>query len=342
MRLVTDTIEFCSHNVPLWNTISVSGYHIREAGATAAQEVAFTLANAEAYVVAGLEAGLEVDEFAPRISFFFSAHNDLLEEVAKFRAARKIWARMIKESYGARKEESAKLRFHTQTAGSTLTAQQPENNVVRVAYQALAAVLGGTQSLHTNSRDEALALPTEDSARLALRTQQILAHETGVAESADPLGGSWLVERLTLELQEEAEAYLEKIGDLGGVLNAIESGFIQKEIQDSAYERQRNLEKGSEIVVGMNRFVEEPVNAFEILNIDRNLEEKQAQGLLQLKDSRDNSRCRKALDQVRITAGTKENLMPSILEAVQADATVGEVSETLAEVFGKHREIVVI
>jgi methylmalonyl-CoA mutase N-terminal domain/subunit len=342
MRLVTDTIDFCHREVPLWNTISVSGYHIREAGATAAQEIAFTLANAETYVMAALRAGLMVDDFAPRISFFFSAHNDLMEEVAKFRAARRIWARMVQVTFGATREESAKLRFHTQTAGSTLTASQPENNVVRVAYQALAAILGGTQSLHTNSRDEALALPTAEAARLALRTQQILAHETKVANSADPLGGSWLVEKLTSELEEEAELYLEQIREMGGVLNAIESGFIQKEIQDSAYRFQRSLEEEREVVVGVNRFVEESRNSLQILNIDRELEERQVQQLIRLKRSRDCSKTSRALDQVRETAGRSKNLMPVILQAVQADATVGEVSTALGDVFGQHREKIVI
>lgn len=342
MRLITDTIAFCHREVPLWNTISVSGYHIREAGATAAQEIAFTLANAETYVAAGLNAGLAVDEFAPRISFFFSSHNDLFEEVAKFRAARKIWSRMMRETFHAKKEESAKLRFHTQTAGSTLTAKQPETNVIRVAYQALAAVLGGTQSLHTNSQDEALALPTAESARIALRTQQVLAYETEIAGSADPLGGSWLVERLTCDLEEEAECYRKEIKDLGGVLKAIESGFIQREIQRSAYEYQRRLETGDEIVVGVNRFQGESANPLEILRIDPQLEEKQVERLGQLKERRNKDKVNESLDRVRSTAHGEENLMPAILQAVQSAATLGEISSALGDVFGEHKETIVI
>ena len=342
MRIVTDTIEFCHQKVPLWNTISVSGYHIREAGATAAQEIAFTLANGEAYVEAGLEAGLTVDEFAPRISFFFSAHNDLMEEVAKFRAARKIWARLMKESFGAKDQRSTMLRFHAQTAGSTLTAQQPENNIVRVAYQALAAVLGGTQSLHTNARDEALALPTEESASLALRTQQILAHESKVTSSADPLGGSWLVEKLTADLEDEAESYLQEIRSTGGVLSAIESGFIQREIQDSAYEHQKKLETAEEVVVGVNKFTEGFGNPLEIMRIDRELEAEQVNRLRRLRERRNDSASSKALDLVRKSAAKEENLMFAILEAVQADATVGEISAALGDVFGRHKETIVI
>jgi methylmalonyl-CoA mutase N-terminal domain/subunit len=334
-------MQFCHREVPLWNAISVSGYHIREAGATAAQEIAFTLANAETYVLAGLAAGLVIDEFAPRISFFFSAHNDFLEEVAKFRAARKVWARMMKETFHAKGEESAKLRFHTQTAGSTLTAQQPETNAVRVAYQALAAVLGGTQSLHTNAQDEALALPTAESARLALRTQQVLAHETGVAKSADPLGGSWMVEKLTAELEEEAEAYMGEIRNLGGVLYAIDAGFIQKEIQDSAYRQQQRLERGEEIVVGVNRFREESAETLEILRVDKELEAKQLERLARTKERRNTDLTKKWLDEVRKTASNQENLVPVILRAVRSEATVGEISTVLAEVFGKHKETIV-
>jgi methylmalonyl-CoA mutase N-terminal domain/subunit len=342
MRLVTDVMQFCRRQVPLWNTISVSGYHIREAGATAAQEIAFTLANGETYVRAGLEAGLSVDEFSPRLSFFFSAHNDLLEEVSKFRAARRIWARLMKETFGTRDERSAMLRFHTQTAGSTLTAQQPENNVVRVAYQALAAVLGGTQSLHTNAKDEALGLPTTEAAKLALRTQQVLAHESNIARSVDPLGGSWLVEKLTADLEEEAQEYLREIRSIGGVLAAIESGYIQREIQDSAYRQQKRFEAAEEIVVGVNKFVEDRDVCLEITHIDEGLVAKQIEQLRRRKEKRDQALFGQALDQVRESAASKVNTMPAILGAVEADATIGEISAALGDVFGWHKETIVI
>jgi len=342
MRLVIDTIKFCHQEVPLWNTLSVSGYHIREAGATAAQEIAFALANGEAYVEAGLKAGLGIDEFAPRISFFFSAHNDFLEEVAKFRAARKIWARLIRERFCANDQRSAMLRFHTQTAGSALTAQQPENNIIRVAYQALAAVLGGTQSLHTNAKDEALALPTEESARLALRTQQILAHESRVPVTADPLGGSWMIERLTADLEEEVESYLAEIRSSGGALNAIETGFIQREIQDSAYQHQKKLESGDETVVGVNRFSESSDKRLTVMRIDKELETRQIDRLHRMKRERHDSAVREALDQVRESAAGKRNLVPAILGAVQASSTVGEIAAALKDVFGIHQETIVI
>ncbi len=342
LRIVTDIFAFCRDEVPEWNTISVSGYHIREAGSTAAQEVAFTLANAETYVEAARSAGLEVDDFAGRISFFFNAHNDLLEEVAKFRAARRLWARIMRERFEARQPRSWTLRFHAQTAGSTLTAQQPENNVVRVAYQALAAVLGGTQSLHTNSRDEALSLPTDESAALALRTQQVLAHETGVTEVADPLGGSWTVESLTNRLEEEARGYLEKIRDLGGMLRAIETGYVQREIEGSAYRQQKALEAGEQVVVGVNRFrQEEPAAPLEIMRIDSAVEERQKERLDEWRRRRSQPAAAASLEAVRETASGDGNLVRSIVTAVEAGATVGEISDTMREVFGEYREALV-
>ena len=288
MRLITNTFEFCSQNVPKWNTISISGYHIREAGSTAAQEIAFTLADGIAYVEAALEAGMDIDEFAGRLSFFFNAHNNLLEEVAKYRAARRLWAKIIKERFHAKKDRSMMLRFHTQTGGSTLTAQQPDNNIVRVAIQTLAAVLGGTQSLHTNSRDEALALPTEDSVRIALRTQQIVAYESGVADSIDPLGGSYYVERMTDELQAAAEAYIEKIDAMGGAVKAIEQGYIQREIAESSYQYQRQVESGEQIVVGVNKFTIEEPPAKGLLHIDASVAANQVKKLQEMKAARDN------------------------------------------------------
>ena len=342
LRLVTDILSFCQREVPQWNPISVSGYHIREAGATAAQELAFTLANGETYVDAALAAGLRLDDFAPRMSFFFSAHNDLFEEVAKFRAARKIWARLMKEKYGASEERSAMLRFHAQTAGSTLTAQQPDNNVVRVALQALAAVLGGTQSLHTNAKDEALALPTEESATLALRTQQIIAHESRIPETADPLGGSWYLEKLTCDLEEEAEAYRSKIRSLGGVLGAIEEGYIQQEIQQSAYDCQKNLESEKQIVVGVNQFVEGEGGPPEILTIDKKLEAEQVERLRRVREKRSARQFQHAIDRIRKTAGGSENIMPAVLAAIEHYATVGEIAGAMKDVFGEYRETVII
>ncbi len=342
LRLVTDLMAFCHLHVPRWNTISISGYHIREAGATAAQEVAFTLANAETYSRAALSAGLEVDDFAPRFSFFFNSHNDLFEEVAKFRAARRLWARLMREDFKARNPRSWKLRFHTQTAGSTLTSRQPENNTVRVAYQALAAVLGGTQSLHTNARDEALALPTEESARLALRTQQILAFEVGLSSVADPLGGSWYVESLTDEIEGKAAEYMTRIRDMGGVLKAIENGFVQKEIQDSAYLYQKAVEAAERVVVGVNRFQEELDPPVEILRIDPDLEKKQIAALRRLRKDRAEADVQESLEAVRTCAEGTENLMPALIRAVQAYATIGEISDALRDVFGEFKESVFI
>ena len=342
LRLITDLMAYCSRHVPLWNTISISGYHIREAGATAAQEVGFTLANAETYVEAALAAGLELDDFAPRISFFFNSHSDLFEEAAKFRAARRLWARLMRERFDARNPRSWKLRFHTQTAGSTLTSQQAENNTVRVAYQALAAVLGGTQSLHTNARDEALALPTEESARLALRTQQILAFETGLTKVADPLGGSWYVESLTDEIEEGAAEYMSRIRGLGGVLKAIERGFIQKEIQEAAYRYQRSVEGGEQVLVGVNRFQETVESPIEILRIDPSIEAGQIDRLREVRRTRSEDKVQQALDAVRSGAEGTENLMPKVLGAVKAGATIGEVSDALRDVFGEFREAVFV
>jgi methylmalonyl-CoA mutase N-terminal domain/subunit len=343
LRLVTDVFAFCAETVPRWNTISISGYHIREAGSTAVQEVAFTLANGLEYVAHAVARGLPVDSFAPRLSFFFNAHNDFLEEVAKFRAARKMWARLMKERFGARDPRSLALRFHAQTAGSTLTAQQPENNVVRVAYQAMAAVLGGCQSLHTNSRDEALALPTEESVNIALRTQQILAHETGVAESADPLAGSYAVEALTLEIERRATALIETIDAMGGALAAIERGWIQSEIGDSAYKAQRSLEEGTSVVVGVNRFVEEGRVPLPLLVIDESVERDQVGRLREFRRRREadparQARHRDALAQLDAAAGTDRNLLPLILDAIRNEATVGEITAALGRTFGFHRE----
>jgi methylmalonyl-CoA mutase, N-terminal domain len=336
MRLVTDTFEFCSAEVPRWNTISISGYHIREAGSTAVQEVAFTLANGLEYVASAVARGLEVDRFAPRLSFFFNAHNNFLEEVAKFRAARKLWAKLMRERFGARDPRSLALRFHAQTAGSTLTAQQPENNVVRVAYQAMAAVLGGCQSLHTNSRDEALALPTEESARIALRTQQVLAWETGVAATADPLAGSWAIEAMTLDIERAAEELIERIDSLGGALAAIESGFIQGEIGESAYIAQRELEDHEAIVVGVNEFVESSELTLPILVIDESVEQDQLARLRQFRASRDEEGRKQAVEELGRAARSEQNLLPPILDAVRRNCTVGEIVTALKETFGEH------
>ena len=338
LRLVTDIFSFCAREVPNWNTISISGYHIREAGSTAVQEVAFTLADGITYVEAALEAGLEVDEFAPRISFFFNAHNNLLEEIAKFRAARRLWARIMRDRFHARDARSMMLRFHAQTAGSSLTAQQPEVNVVRTTIQALAAVLGGTQSLHTNSMDEALALPTEAAARVALRTQQVIAYESGVTETADPFGGSYAMEQLTNELEEQALEYLKKIDAMGGMLRAIETGYVQREIQESAYRYQKAIETQEQIVVGMNRFQIEEEQPVPVLRIDPALEQAQVQRLQALRERRDNESVTAALEKLEQAAGTTENLLPRILECVEAYATVGEISNTLRRVWGEYRE----
>ncbi|MCG0238518.1 MAG: methylmalonyl-CoA mutase family protein [Firmicutes bacterium] len=337
MRLITDIFAWCAKHMPNWNTISISGYHIREAGATAVQEVAFTLANGIAYVQAALEAGLEVDTFAPRLSFFFAAHNDFFEEIAKFRAARRLWARIMRERFGARNPRSWMLRFHTQTAGSTLTAQQPENNIVRVTIQALAAVLGGTQSLHTNAYDEALALPTERSARIALRTQQILAHESGVTETVDPLAGSYYVEYLTSEIERRALAYIEKIDAMGGAVAAIEQGYIQREIQEAAYRYQQEVESGQRVVVGVNRYQVEEEPPTDLLQVDPAVAERQKERIARVKARRDGTLVAERLDALRRAARGNENLMPYILEAVKAYATLGEIADALRDVFGEYR-----
>jgi len=335
MRLVTDVFAWCRQHVPRWNTISISGYHMREAGSTAVQEVAFTLANAVAYVRAAVEAGLAVDSFAPQLSFFFNAHNDLIEEIAKFRAARRLWARIMRERFGARDPRSQMLRFHAQTAGSMLTAQQPENNIVRVTVQALAAVLGGCQSLHTNSMDEALALPTERAVRIALRTQQILANESGVADTVDPLGGSFAVERLTRDIEEHAEVYIGKIDELGGSVEAI--GYMQREIQDAAFQWQREVEDKARVVVGVNDFVTDdppPVNLFQL---DASVGEALRERLARLRRTRDGARADRALDALEEAARGRDNLMPPLIDAVEAAATLGEICERLRAVFGVHQ-----
>ena len=337
MRLTTDIFRFGKEHLPEWNVISVSGYHIREAGATAVQEVAFTLANAIAYVQAAIDAGLDVDDLGGQVSFFFAAHSNLLEEVAKFRAARRLWARIMRERFRARNPRSWMLRFHTQTAGSTLTAQQPENNIVRVALQALAAVLGGTQSLHTNSRDEALSLPTEESAAIALRTQQIIAHESGVADTVDPLGGSYCVEALTDRIEEEASRYIAEIDRLGGALRAIETGFISREIQASAYRYQREIESRQRIVVGVNQYVTGETASGQLLRVDPRVQEEQVARLKALKASRDTARVQAALAALEEAARGDANLMPPILEAVRAYATLGEICDVLRSVFGEYR-----
>ncbi|HEX8852162.1 MAG TPA: methylmalonyl-CoA mutase family protein [Pyrinomonadaceae bacterium] len=338
LRLVTDTFAFCAREVPNWNMISISGYHIREAGSTAVQEVAFTLADAIAYVEAAIAAGLRVDEFAPRLSFFFNAHNNLLEEIAKFRAARRLWAHTMRERFGARDPRSMMLRFHTQTAGSTLTAQQPEVNIVRTTIQALAAVLGGTQSLHTNAMDEALALPTETSARIALRTQQVIAHESGVAGTVDPLAGSYAVEHLTDEIEKGARDYLEKIDAMGGVLRAIEGGYVQREIQESAYRYQRAVEGGEQVVVGVNRFQTEEDEGVPLLRVDPSIEWAQIERVRQLRERRDNQAVEAALIRLEEAARGTENMLPRILACVEAYATVGEISHRLRRVWGEYRE----
>jgi len=340
MRLVTDIFRYCAREVPRWNTISISGYHIREAGATAVQEVAFTLANAIAYVEAAIEAGLEVDRFAPRLAFFFNAHNHFLEEIAKFRAARRLWARIMRERFQAQDPRSWRLRFHTQTAGSTLTAQQPENNVVRVTLQALAAVLGGTQSLHTNSRDEALWLPTEESVRIALRTQQIIAHEAGVADTVDPLAGSYLIEHLTDEIERRAMAYIERIDAMGGALAAIERGYIQAEIAEAAYRYQQAIERREQIVVGVNAFTipEETGTRLERLVVDPTIEARQRERLAALRARRDNQRVAELLSHLERAARTpNEPLMPLFIEAVEHDITLGEICGLLRQVWGEYR-----
>jgi methylmalonyl-CoA mutase N-terminal domain/subunit len=340
MRLITDVFQYCAQHVPRWNTISISGYHIREAGSTAVQEVAFTLANAIAYVQAALAAGLAVDDFGPRLAFFFNAHNHFLEEIAKFRAARRLWARIMRERFGAQDPRSMMLRFHTQTGGSTLTAQQPENNVVRVTLQALAAVLGGTQSLHTNSRDEALWLPTQDSVRIALRTQQIIACESGVADSVDPLAGSYLIERLTDEIERRVEDYIRKIDDMGGALAAIERGYVQGEIADAAYRYQQAVERGEQVVVGLNQFtIQEASVGLERLVVDPAIEAQQRERLAALRARRDGARVGELLARIGAAAGGAENLMPLFVAAVQNDVTLGEICGVLRDVWGEYRPV---
>ncbi|WP_042678567.1 acyl-CoA mutase large subunit family protein [Anaerosalibacter massiliensis] len=342
MRLITDIFEYCSKNVPKWNTISISGYHIREAGATAIQEVAFTLADGIAYVEAAIETGLDVDDFAPRLSFFFNAHNNLLEEIAKYRAARRIWAKIMKNRFKAKNEKSMKLKFHTQTAGCTLTAQQPDNNIIRVTVQALAAVLGGTQSLHTNSRDEALALPSEESVRIALRTQQVLAYESGVTETIDPLAGSYYIESLTDQIEEEAMKYIEKIDELGGMPQAVEKGYVQKEIQNSSYKYQMEVESNERIVVGVNKFQTEEKHHEDILKVDPEVERLQKEKINKLKSTRNNDEVKKNLANLKKLAKTDENLMPYILSAVKSYATLGEICDVLRSVFGEYEQSVIL
>lgn len=342
MRIVTDIFAWCRAEIPNWNAISISGYHIREAGSTAVQEVAFTLANAIAYVDAAIAAGLNVDDFAPQLSFFFNSHNGLLDEVAKFRAARRLWARLMRDRFGARDPRSMLLRFHAQTGGSTLTAQQPENNLVRVALQGLAAVLGGCQSLHTNSMDEALALPTEQSALLALRTQQVIAHETGVTNTIDPFAGSYAIEYLTNEIERGADEYIVKIDSLGGMLRAIETGFVQSEIQQAAYNYQQAVERGEVVVVGVNRFTEDEGKQIPTMHVDPEVERTQVARLNALRARRDAGKAKIALAEINRRAGTKENLMPAILSAVESYATVGEISDALRGAFGEYQESVVI
>ena len=337
MRLITDVFKFCKNNVPRWNTISISGYHIREAGSTAAQEVAFTLANAIAYIQAAIDAGLEVDDFASQLSFFFNSHNNFFEEVAKFRAARRLYARIMKERFHAQDEKSCRLRFHTQTAGSTLTAQQPENNIVRVTLQALAAVLGGTQSLHTNSMDEALWLPTEKSVRIALRTQQIIAHESGAADTVDPLGGSYLIESLTDQIEAIAREYIDKIDALGGALPAIKTGFMQREIQEAAYQAQRAIESGEEVVVGVNDFQVEEEIELEALKVDPEVEQNQMQKLAELREIRNNEKVQELLSELEDAARGDDPLMPLFITCAENDVTLGEICNVLREVWGQYQ-----
>ncbi|HLQ50019.1 MAG TPA: methylmalonyl-CoA mutase family protein [Terriglobales bacterium] len=342
MRIITDLFAYANRTLPEWNTISISGYHMREAGCTAVQEVAFTLANGLTYVQAAVDAGLNVDEFAPRISFFFNCHNNFLEEIAKFRAARRMWAGLMRERIGAKNPRSLMLRFHTQTAGSTLQAQQPEINIVRTALQALAAVLGGTQSLHTNGFDEALALPTEDAARIALRTQQIIAYESGAPQTVDPLAGSYYIEHLTDEIEKRAQAYLEKIDALGGMLKAIEKGYVQQEIQNAAYDFQQAVDSQQAIIVGVNQFQIEEEKTVPIQRVDEALERKQIERVHALRARRDAGAWKVALDRVEAAARSGDNLMPHIISAVESYATVGEISDVLRRVFGEHQETVVI
>ncbi|MBI1282089.1 MAG: methylmalonyl-CoA mutase [Anaerolineaceae bacterium] len=337
LRLITDLFAYCKTDVPQWNTISISGYHIREAGCTAVQEVAFTLANGMAYVQAAIDAGLDVDDFAPQLSFFFNAHNQFLEEIAKFRAARKLWAMIMRNRFGAKNPRSWQLKFHTQTGGSTLTAQQPENNIVRVALQALAAVMGGTQSLHTNSMDEALALPTQKAVQVALRTQQIIAHETGVADTVDPLAGSYAIESLTDEIVKRAEEYIRKIDDMGGALKAIEAGYINLEIQDAAYQYLQAVESGEQIIVGMNQFTVEGEVQPDLLRVNPAIEAAQREKLAEMRAKRDNTKVNELRGQLEAAAKGKENLMPLLVTCVENEVTLGEICHTLRGVFGEYR-----
>jgi methylmalonyl-CoA mutase, N-terminal domain len=342
MRIVTDIFSWCRHEVPNWNAISISGYHIREAGSTEVQEVAFTIANGIAYVEAAVASGLAVDEFAPQLSFFFNSHNEFLMQVAKFRAARRLWARVMRDRFGAKDPRSMMLRFHAQTAGSSLTAQQPENNLVRVAIQCLAAVLGGCQSLHANGLDEALALPTENAALLALRTQQIIAQETGVTNTIDPVAGSYAIEKLTSEIEEQARAYIAQIDAMGGMLKAIEAGFVQQEVQKAAYEYQQAVDTGAQVVVGMNKFQAEEEKTIPTLRIDPEIERTQVARLQALRARRDAAKAAAATAEIERRAGSGENLMPAILDAVEAYVTVGEISDALRRSFGEYQESVVI
>ena len=342
MRIITDVFEYCGKQVPKWNTISISGYHIREAGSTASQEVGFTLANGITYVESAINAGLDVDEFAGQLSFFFNSHNDLFEEVAKFRAARRLWAKIMKDRFNAKKERSMMLRFHSQTAGSTLTAQQIDNNIARVTIQTLAAVLGGTQSLHTNSKDEALALPTEDSVRTALRTQQIVAHESGVTNTIDPLAGSFFVEELTDQIEQKAKGYINKIDSMGGMVSAIESGYVQTEIQKAAYEYEKEIENGEKIVVGVNKFEVEEKTKPELLKINEKIQDEQIKHLKSIKAKRNINDVKEKLSSLKKAAEGKENLMPYIIEAVKVYASIGEICDSLRGVFGEYQENVII
>jgi methylmalonyl-CoA mutase N-terminal domain/subunit len=342
MRLITDIFKYCSAEIPKWNTISISGYHIREAGSTAAQEVGFTLADGIAYVEAAINSGLNVDDFAGQLSFFFNSHNDLLEEVAKFRAARRLWAKIMKNRFKAVKPKSMMLRFHAQTAGSALTAQQVDNNIIRVAVQTLAATLGGAQSLHTNSRDEALALPTEESVKIALRTQQIIAYESGVTNTIDPLAGSYYVESLTNQIEKEAEEYIKKIDSLGGMVSAIELGYVQTEIQKSAYKYQQEVEKGERIIIGVNKFAEREEHKGKLLKIDERVQQEQIDFLRKIKSERDNVLVEQKLKELKTAAETDSNLMPYIIDAVKAYSSIGEICNTLRSVFGEYKEQVII
>jgi methylmalonyl-CoA mutase, N-terminal domain len=338
LRIVTDIFAYCDRALPNWNTISISGYHIREAGSTAVQEVAFTFANAIAYVQAAIDAGLDVNRLGPRLSFFFNAHNDFLEEVAKYRAARRLWATIMRDRFGATNPRAQQLRFHTQTAGSTLTAQQPDNNIVRVAIQALAAVMGGTQSLHCNGRDEAMALPTEESAAIALRTQQVIAWESGVVNTVDPFGGAYAIEDMTDRIEREAKALIARIDSLGGTLPSIEAGFIQREIQDAAYQAQQRIDSGETVVVGVNRYSTDEPSRIDTLQIDPAMEARQVERVRQVRAARDDGAWQAALDAVSAAARGADNLVPPIIRAVEAQATVGEISDAMRAVFGEHRE----